>query len=189
MSVIDLSVLAPERLRPLRREEYDRLVELGCFEDERIELLEGALVEMSRQRPPHMFVIRKLTTFLVRAVGERAVVQVQGPFAAGDDSEPQPDLAIIPDEDYARAHPSRAFLIVEVADSSLRKDRLIKARLYARAGVPEYWIVNLDKHVVEVHRAPDGDRYARVTTHASDETIRPEAFDDIAVRIADMLPR
>jgi Uma2 family endonuclease len=189
MTVIDLSVLAPERLRPLRRDEYDRLVELGCFEDERIELLEGALVEMSPQGTPHMFVIRKLTMLFAQAIGKRAVVQVQGPFAASDDSEPEPDLALIPDEDYARVHASRAFLVVEVADSSLRKDRLIKARLYARAGVPEYWIVNLDTRVFEVHRAPEGERYARVTTHGPDETVRPEAFDDIAVRIADVLPR
>src|SRR5215470_8355044 len=89
VGVIDPAILAPERVRPLRRDEYDRLVELGYFEDEKIELLHGLLVAMSPQGAPHMYVIRKLTKLFVPAVGERALVQVQGPLAVSDDSEPE----------------------------------------------------------------------------------------------------
>src|SRR4051812_10762587 len=142
MSVIVPASLASERLRPLKRVEYDRLVELGYFEDERIELLDGQLIAVSPPGPGHNDAIIKLTMLFAQAIGKRALVQVQGPFAASDDSEPQPDLAIIPSQDYSRAHPERAYLLIEVAESSLRHDRLLKAVLYARAGVAEYWIVN-----------------------------------------------
>jgi Uma2 family endonuclease len=115
-------------------------------------------------------------------------VRVHGPFVASENSEPEPDLALVPNEDYSRDHAASAFLMIEVAESSLRKDRILKASLYARAGVPEYWIVNLRERVVEVHRAVREGRYATVTAHGRDETIHPEAFPDIAVAIAGILP-
>src|SRR6185369_3329090 len=189
MSVIVPAMLASERLRPLKRVEYDRLVELGCFQDERIELLEGQLFAMSPPGPGHNDVTIKLNMLFAQAIGKRALVQVQGPFAASDDSEPQADLALLPSQDYSRAHPERAYLLIEVAESSLRRDRLIKAALYARAGVAEYWIVNLADGVIEVHRGPRNGHYGSVTTHGPGETIRPEAFADIEVSIADILPR
>jgi Uma2 family endonuclease len=189
MTVIDLAMLTPERLRPLKRVEYDRLVELGYFEDEKIELLEGHLVAMSPQGAEHTYVITKLNMLFAQAIGTRALVQVQGPFAASDDSEPEPDLALIANEDFSHQHPAHAFLLVEVAQSSLRKDRLIKAALYARAGIAEYWIVNLADRVIEVHRAARDDRYTSVTAHGPGDTISPEAFSDIRVPIADLLPR
>jgi Uma2 family endonuclease len=186
--MIDLSTLEPERVRPLRRAEYDRLVELGYFEDEKIELLEGVLVAMSPQGTEHTHVVSKLTMLFARAIGERALLRVQGPFAASDSSEPEPDLALVPNLDYSREHAARAFLVIEVAESSLRKDRLLKANLYARAEIPEYWIVNLRDRAIEVHRTIRNGSYAQVDSHGADETISPSAFPDIAVRIADVLP-
>jgi Uma2 family endonuclease len=186
--VIDLSTLAPDRVRPLRRAEYDRLVELGYFEDEKIELLGGWLVARSAQPAPDMHVITKLTMLFARAIGNRALVQAQGPLAVSEDSEPEPDLALIPNEDYSHDHPTRAFLVVEVSQASLRKDRLVKAAMYARAGIPEYWIVNLDERVVEVHRVAGDGGYATVITHGPEQTLSPEAFGDVIVPIEEILP-
>jgi Uma2 family endonuclease len=188
LTVIDLSMLGPERVRPLRRDEYDRLVALGCFEDERIELLGGALVEMSPQGAPHAYVVSRLAKLVTRTIGDRAEVRSQLPLGATADSEPEPDLALVPNDDYSREHPTRAFLVVEVADSSLRKDRRIKAALYAQVGIPEYWIVNLDARAVEVYRQPAGGAYASVTTHGAGEVLRPQAFDDIEVPVDAILP-
>jgi Uma2 family endonuclease len=188
VNVIDPSTLAPERIRPLRRAEYDRLVQLGCFEDERIELLDGLLVATSPQGAPHMYVIQKLCKMLTLAIGERAIVRGQGPLAISDDSEPEPDVALVPNEDYSHEHATWAFLVVEVAETSLRKDRLVKAAMYARAGIPEYWIVNLEERAVEVYRAPRGGAYASVTAHEPHETLAPEAFSDVKVPVAEVLP-
>jgi Uma2 family endonuclease len=189
VSVIDLSMLESERLRPLRRVEYDRLVEQGFFEDEKIELLYGMLVEMSPQGAGHAYVMRHLNEVLVPALRGRALVQIQSPLAVSDDSEPEPDVAIVPKQDYSRAHPTSAFLVVEVAETSLRKDRLVKAALYARSGVAEYWIVNLRKRVVEVHRGAGDAGYVDVTTHGEGDVLRPQAFDDVAIPVTDVLPR
>ena len=186
--MIDPAILGSEPLRPLRRCEYDRLVELGYFDDEKVELLGGVLVAVSPQGAGHGHAIGQLTVLFVRAVGDRALVRIQTPLAAADDSEPEPDLAIIPKQDYSHEHPSRALLVVEVAQSSLRKDRMLKTALYARAEVPEYWIVNLAERVVEVYRDPQGDRYSSMSTHPAGETLRPVSFPDIEIPIADVLP-
>jgi Uma2 family endonuclease len=125
------------------------------------------------------------TTLLPRLVG-RAGVRIQLPFAAGDDSLPEPDLAVVAAGRHRNAHPNRAFLIVEVADSSLKLDRQEKAELYARADVPEYWVVNVAGRIIERHSEPAGGAYARVTPFRSGETISPLAFPDVTVRVDDV---
>ena len=121
------------------------------------------------------------------ALADRARVDVQSSFAAPDESEPEPDLLVAPLGDYLDAPPDKAWLIVEVADSSLERDRA-KARLYAAAGVTEYWIINLlDKHV-EVHREPQAGGYARVTSYGRGGIMRMVAFEDVQVPVADILP-
>ncbi|HEU5058376.1 MAG TPA: Uma2 family endonuclease [Kofleriaceae bacterium] len=153
--MVDPRQLEPEVIRPLRRVEYDRLVELGVFdEDEKIELLLGALVAMSPQGADHGYVMERLTKLLIDALGDRGRLRPQAPFAASELSEPEPDLAVYPPAPYVRAHPDRALLIIEIANSSLRKDRGIKAEIYAEAEVPEYWIVDLVHVAVEVRTAP-----------------------------------
>lgn len=178
---------APEHFRPLRRVEYDRLVALGTFEGERIELIEGALRRMSPIGPPHTSTVDDLNQLLVLALAGRARVRVQGSFAAGELSEPEPDVSILPLGDYRSAHPSEAHLVIEVADSSLYYDRGEKAHLYAACGVPEYWIVNLVDRVVEVHREPTASGYREVTTIPKGARLRLLAFPDVELKVDEFL--
>jgi Uma2 family endonuclease len=182
------AVVPPEKVRPLRRAEYDRLVGLGMLRGENVELLYGRLVRMSPQGEPRVFSVTRLNKLLVRTLGDRAEVRVQAPFGASDVSEPEPDLAIVPPGDYLDEHPNRALLLIEVADSSLQDDRRIKGPLYAAAGVPEYWIVDLVGGVIEVHRDPRSDGYASITRHARGETLAVPSFEDILVPVSEVIP-
>ncbi len=182
------AAIDPSRVRRLTRAEYDELVAMGWFVDERVELLHGQVVEMSPSKPRHGGVIARLTELFVLALHGRAVTRPQTPFAASDDSEPEPDLAVVVDDDPWNAHPSRAYLAVEVADSSLRKDRHVKGPLYAAAGIPEYWIVNLVDGVVEVHTDPLADRYGAIRTARRGETITLTVFPDVTVQVDVFLP-
>ncbi len=188
MSPLDhLADLAPERVRPLKRTEYEAMVAAGLFEDERVELLEGVIVEMSPQSPSHAAAIQRIDRILQRLIGERASIRVQMPFVAGVLSLPEPDVAVVPPDDYERAHPAEALLVIEVPDSSLRKDRRLQAEIYARAGVPEYWVVGLVDGLVEVHTEPSGGAYGRVTTVRRGESIRPIALPDVAIAVDDIV--
>lgn len=183
--MLDVSLIAPETIRPLSRAEYDRMVALGWFEDERVELLQGVLVRMSPQGARHVSITRRLNRLLMQALGERAEVQIQGPLALTDDSEPEPDVALIP-FGYDDELPDRAYLVIDVADSSLSKDRGVKARLYAAAGVPEYWIVNVIDQSVEVHRAARDGAYRETLVCRSGDTITVMAFPDIQIAVDDV---
>lgn len=185
--VLDPAEIAPETPRPLSRAEYERMVELGMFEGERVELLYGTVVSMSPHGPPHDGAIDELDERLKTALGSRAKVRVQSAFVASDGSQPEPDLAVVPRRDYRSAHPEVAWLIVEVAESSLAKDRGIKARLYAESGVPEYWVVNLVDHVVEVHREPRDGAYASVSRHDASQTLALEHFPDARISLSGVL--
>lgn len=183
--------LSPLSRRPLRRVEYDRLIELGMFdEDERIELLYGQLVVMSPIGTLHAWVVQELNRLLVPQLVGRAVVRIQSPVAASDVSEPEPDVAVLPKVrgSYLHEHPARALMLIEVAESSLRVDRKIKSRLYAETRVPEYWIVNLVDRVVEVYRDPGATGYRRVTRHRRGETLRLRAFPDVALPVSEFMP-
>jgi Uma2 family endonuclease len=181
--------IAPERFRPLHRTEYDRMVEMGLFgEDERIELLEGVLVAMSPQKSRPAEAIHRLNERLVPGLAGRARVRIQSPLALSELSEPEPDLAVVPLGDYAHAHPTRALLVIEVADASLSKDKKVKAGIYARAGVPEYWLINLVDDVVLVHRRPAKGRYSRVQVLRKNGLLRPMTITGVAMRVADVIP-
>ena len=185
--MFDESLLAPEGIRPLRRAEYEELVDLGFFEDEKIELLRGFLVTMSPQKAPHANAPAVLMERLILALGKRAPERAHSPLALGDWSEPEPDVVVVPRGDYSQAHPTEALLVVEASDSSLRKDRRIKAEIYAEHGIPEYWIVNLVERVLAVHSAPAGGRYTRVSTHGPEERVRPLAFPEVEIAVADLV--
>jgi Uma2 family endonuclease len=160
---------ADVRVRPLRRVEYDLLVEQGVFgEDERIQLLDGELVQMSPQKSPHARMVEALTERLVPALVGTARVLVQLPFAAGEHSEPEPDLAVVPIDEPRDRHPQRALHVIEVADATVRLDLGRKARIYAAAGVPEYWVIDLQAAVVHVHTDPTADGYASVVVRDTD---------------------
>ena len=184
---LDPEQIAPARPRRLRRVEYDQMVELGIFEEERVELLRGVVVEMTPTSPPHDATIQRLTRLFVLAVGDRAGVRVQGSWAANDDSEPVPDVVLVPPGDYDDAHPSVALLVVEVAYSSLRKDRAVKAALYAECGVPEYWIVNLVDGVIEVMTTAVDGEYTAQRAYRKGERIRLSRLSDIEVAVDDVL--
>ncbi len=179
-------MLAGLPVRPLKRDEYEKLVELGAFDDERVELLFGRIVEMPPQGPLHDGTIDALNRRLTRALGDRALVRVQASFL-GPESVPILDLAVVPDADYRDRHPDRAFLIVEVVQSSLRKDRGPKSRLYAQCGVPEYWIVDVTSGVIEVHTDPLEDRYTRVQPCRRGDRMRLVAFPDVEIPASEIL--
>lgn len=176
-------LILPEKPRPLKRSEYDRLVAMGAFDDERIELLYGTLVAMSPQDPGHTNPIGVLTMLLAPALVGRAVVRVQSPLIARDESEPEPDLAVVPLASYRTAHPERAHLVIEVALSSMKKDRLVKAPLYASSGFEEYWLFDVTAGAVEVYREPREGVYRVVTLHGPGEVLAMRAFPDVLVPV------
>lgn len=171
-AIRDTTRIAAESIRPLRRAEYEQLVELGWFEDEAVELLHGLLVTMSPQSEPHARVILLLTAYLIRHLGDQVEVRPQLPLAVADDSEPEPDIAVVCRSD-SKDRPTSALLVIEVAEQrSLARDRGIKAGLYAAAGVPAYWIVNLAAGVVEVYTGPGPDGgYGTMTEHRPGQRI------------------
>jgi len=184
--MLDARLLSPEAPRALKRSEYDKLVADGAFEDERVELIEGVLVAMSPNDPEHANPIQFLTELLVRALAGRATVRVQLPVVAHGESEPEPDLAIVPLGNYRTAHPSAVHCIIEVARRSLSKDRNIKAPLYAKSNFPEYWIVNVPEQVIEVFRDPHEGAYRETTRHAADQNLSLQGFPDVTVRVSDV---
>jgi len=152
----------------IRLEDYHRLGRAGILgEDDRVELLDGQLVDMSPIGPRHALAVDALTELLVGAVAGRATVRVQNPIELDATTEPQPDIALVrrPWRGYPSAHPQPGdvFLLVEVADTSLELDRGAKLELYARAGIHEFWIVDLTTNGVLVHRRPRGNRYDLVS--------------------------
>ena len=174
-------------------ERYFGLVEAGLLaEDDRVELLEGVIVAMAPSNPPHDSCVTRATLALLHAVRERAVVRPQCSLVIGRHSVPQPDVAVVPGalSDYDSRHPDAALLVVEVADSSLQQDRLTKAAIYAAAGIPEYWIVNLRGGVLEVMRDPDRAqaRYRDAQTLRGGERVELTALPGAVVAVADLLP-
>jgi Uma2 family endonuclease len=183
--------------RRWRRVEYERLVDLGVFVGERLELLDGLLVVREPQGSPHAATVMHIAQVLAMAFGPGWHPRLQAPLALGEHSEPEPDVAVVAGAplDYLAAHPSTAALVVEVADSSLRLDRRFKAAIYARAGLADYWIVNLVDGVVEVHREPQptaGDAddwtYRSIDVLRSPAQVTPLAAPRTSIPVADLLP-
>jgi Uma2 family endonuclease len=176
----------PQKKGLMSRLEYDRLVERGLLVGEPIELLRGRLVTVMPQGTRHGNLVAWLGRELTLALGRGYMVRQQLPFAATDDSEPEPDIAVTRDEPGRRSHPSTALLVIEVADSSLDDDREDKAPIYAEAGVPEYWIVDVKAATVEVLTQPAGDGYQRVARLARGDVLRPTQLAGIEIAIAEL---
>ena len=180
------------------RVEYERLVAAEILgPEDRLELLGGELVVKEPQYTPHATGIRLVARALRAIFGAGWDVSVQLPLALDEESEPEPDVSVVPGDprDYKDAHPSRPVLIVEVALSRVAFDRQHKASLYARAGIADYWIVNLPGRSLEVYRepvadpvAPFGWRYGQVMTIGADGAASPLAVPGASVPVADLLP-
>ncbi len=180
-------VFPVERIHGLRRTEYQRLAELGAFEDEKVELLYGQIVRMTPEGESHLRGVERVVELLEVALRRRARVVAEAPFAASEESEPEPDVVLVPLGDMLDDAPPRtALLVIEVAHSSLADDRR-KASLYAAAGVPEYWIVNLVDAVVEAHRGPRAEGYAAMTRHLPGEELHVPGFEGVFLRASEVL--
>ena len=167
-----MAAQVPLTARRWRRHEYDRLVELGVLQGEPIELIGGQLLVAEPQGPYHASAVSAVDYAIRAALPEGWMVRLQAPVWLDDESEPEPDLVVVPGQpsDYRDAHPIRPTLAVEVAETSLGFDRERKGSLYARAGILDYWVVNLVDGVLEVYREPTPDpgaafgwRYEAVT--------------------------
>lgn len=186
--VIDEALLAD--LRPLRRSEYDKLVDTGALEGQPIELIQGVLVEMAPQGPVHTEIVSRLLRLCAPLYAVGFTLRVQGPLAVGLTSEPEPDFAVVEDKDYSKAHAQTAFLVVEVAVTSQTRDLIVKPRLYAAAGVPEYWVVDVAAGEVVVHLGPREDGYRDVRAALPGETLHPVALPQLpgGIGVSELLP-
>lgn len=178
--------------RLFTREEYHRMGEVGILkETDRVELIRGEVVEMSPIGRRHYAFVNNLTRLLILALGDRAIVGVQGPIALADDTEPEPDIAVIrrrtPSYKEREAFAEDALLLVEVAESSLAYDRSTKLKLYAATGIPEYWLVDCVAEAVEVYRSPQAEGYRdRVRVADPAATVAPQAFPDVLLTLAEI---
>jgi Uma2 family endonuclease len=173
-------------------DDYHRMAEIGILnEDSRVELIEGEIVDMSPNGPWHLSGVDILNERFVQALAGRAIVRTQGSVRLNQRLEPQPDLALLRwRPDYYRgghAGPSDILLLVEVADSSLAYDREVKSRLYARSGIPEYWLVDVNGHCVTVYREPGPCGYREVTEARGAERLSPLAFPDLALTVEEIV--
>ena len=194
MDAADADILTrhPVRRHRLTVQDYHRLGEAGVLRrDDRVELLEGQLVDMSPIGPRHAFVIDLLAKILIPAVGDRGWVRVQQPVVLDGGSEPQPDLVVASPSPrgYRDAHPrpDDVLLVIEVADTSFEFDSTVKRALYARAEVREFWIVDLTANRVLVHRAPGAGVYGLIEAVGTSGTVQAGALPDITISAATIL--
>jgi len=186
------------RTRRWTRSEYERLIDRGVFrEDERLKLLDGVLVVKEPQGDPHAAAVDLAVAALRGTFGTGWLVRAHAPLALGHRSRPEPDVSVVrgSPRDYRSAAPTEAVLVVEVSQTSLAFDRTRKASIYARAGIPDYWIVNLVERVVEVHHDPipldapgRGWAYRSVQTLQPGASVAPLAVAAVPISIADLLP-
>ena len=177
--------------------EYQQLVDVGAFEGEPLELIGGQLMVAEPKGSEHSVAVDMAYVALLSAIPAGWIVRGQNPLALDDESAPEPDLVVVRGSlaDFRHAHPSRPALVIEVAESSLQFDRVTKGSLYARAGIADYWIVNLIDRVVEVYRepgaeltAPFGWRYTAVTRLGPPDSITPLEVPVAPIPVAALLP-
>jgi Uma2 family endonuclease len=172
-------------------DEYHRMGEVGLLNaDARVELIEGEIVEMAPIGDAHAAISNQLNRLLVLAIGERGIVAVGNPVRLSLHSEPQPDFSVLrPRPGYATRgpRPEDIMLAVEVSDTTLRRDRQVKLALYAGAGIPEFWIVNVEVREVEIYRTPSGDRYASVERKGPGSAATIEALPGVTIPISQIL--
>ncbi len=176
----------------LRVEDYEKMIEHGIFgEDERIELWDGVLVNMSPKGTKHANAIRRIDRAIDIQLGEKVIFSGQDPIRLDDFSEPEPDVVLLipPIEKYDLAHPTPKdiYLVIEIADSSIEKDRR-KADGYARNGILQYLILNLNTGEIEDYREPSAEGYRSKNTYTADESFNLAAFPSVEIKVGDLLP-
>ncbi|MDN5870779.1 MAG: Uma2 family endonuclease [Nitrococcus sp.] len=186
-----MSGLMEEVRHRLTTADYHKMGAAGVFgPTERVELIEGEIIDMAPIGSPHAGIVGMLNNLLVPAVAGKAIVHVQNPIVLGDLSEPQPDIAVLePRADYYRhSHPTAVdlILLIEVAESSLDFDRQIKLPLYARYGVPEVWLVDLQHRVLVLHRRPHDGAYQESVVQQDLTRVAPRALPDAALDLSDL---
>ena len=179
--------------RRFTTEEYHRMGEAGIFsEEDRVELLDGEIVEMSPIGSRHAACVSRLNRMLIQQIGELAIVSVQNPIRLSMRSEPQPDIAVLrPRHDFYGERlpgPQDVMLLIEVADTTAETDRQIKLPLYQNAGIGEVWIIDLLEKKVEVYREPTGTDYSSFTLFSEMDRIAPQKFPSIELLASEILP-
>ena len=177
--------------RRFTTEEYHQMAAAGIFsEDDRVELLQGEIVEMSPIGSRHAACVNRLNQIFSARLGQQAIVSVQNPIRLSDYSEPEPDLALLHGRGdfYADALPQAGdvWLVVEVAQSSTEVDREVKVPLYARSGISEVWLVDLEEERVEVYRHPGVEGYAEVQEVGRGQSLSPEAFPQVRLEVEEI---
>lgn len=174
------------------RESYERAAQIGTFGDLRVELIEGQVLNMNPMNSPHATAIGLVSDALAAAFGKTHHVRVQCPLPLSDTTEPEPDIAVVRGgrRVYRDHHPDFAELVVEISDTTLEFDRSNKARIYAKAKIPEYWIVNLADEQIEVHRRPSEKkgRFSEYYVVARGEALSPIGAPKNKLRVDDLLP-
>ncbi len=177
--------------RKITVEEYEAMYEAGVFKpDERLELINGEILKVAPMNAPHIAHVANLSRLLIETFGKRITVFTQLPVVLSEDSEPEPDIALLKwrkDHYFSRkATASDVYLLIEVADTSLLYDRRIKLPLYARAGIPEVWIVNFQARELEVYRNPKGEAYSESRILKPSDGVSLLAFPDVEIPLSEV---
>ena len=180
------TLTAPVRHK-LTVNDYHKIAEAGILtEDDRVELIEGELIDMAPIGSSHADYVDRLAELLFSQIGGKFRVRIQNPVQLDDYSEPEPDIVIAKNRSYREAHPGPQdiLLLIEVADSTLKYDRDIKIPLYARCGIPEVWLIDVQNKRLEIHRQPSQEGYRQILLPASSESVSPLLVAGIGIRIA-----
>ena len=185
---MSIALADEDPIRPITVQEFYLLWESGCFDGQKVELLDGVIYPTGPQKAPHAGVIVRLNRRLARELAESVELRVQLPLTLSERSEPEPDFAVVlAGPRAATGHPTTAALVVEVSDTSRRRDLVTKLPLYAQAGVTEYWVVDVARDAVHVHQRPAGGLYERTRIVHRGETLVPVAFPALAIAIDEIL--
>ena len=173
-------------------DEYYRMAEAGILgPEDRVELIDGEIVKMSPIGPLHAAVVRRLNAVLSKSLAGRFIVSIQSPIRLSNASEPEPDVAVVQlrADSYASAHPTPTdvLLLIEVSDSTLAYDRDVKLPRYAAAGIPEVWIVDLERQQIEQHYGPAGNQYRTKQTWAHGQALPSQSIAGLTLQIDELL--
>jgi Uma2 family endonuclease len=179
-------------LRLLSIHDYHRMVEAGVLAaDERVELIAGQLYKMAAKGTAHSAAMTRIERVLKACLGDRVLLRFQDPIQLDDYSEPEPDVAVVHVDplDYEDHHPTpgEVYLVIEVADSTLKRDRELKAPAYAQSGIQDYWILDVNQHQLYVFRSPTSTGYAIETVLSEADVISPLSFSECQIAVEDML--